>query len=292
MPMIVVTGAGGLVGYRILEQLARRGECLGLYHREKPNVDGVCWQQSDLRCRQETWRILDEVKPRVIIHSAASCDPVWCEQNPSETLALNLGGTRYLAEWACNHDSFLVLISTDLVFDGTRRDYREEDPVRPISVYGWSKLAAEETVQASGVAHAVVRTALVYGKSLSGKRGCDEKLVTKWKRGETTPLFTDEMRTPTSARDLAEKVIEIADRRLSGLFHVAGKERLSRYQFGCRIAEMFGFSPNLIQPVRIDDVVSVPPRVRDASMDIAKAQNHLQSPFRSIEENLQREHDL
>lgn len=292
MSMTIVTGASGLVGYRIMEQLAGQGECLGLYHRQKPDVDWGSWREADLCSRQEIWQVLEERRPEVIIHSAASCDPVWCERNPAETFSLNLGGTRYLAEWASRHNAFLVHISTDLVFDGTRGGYREEDHVRPISVYGWSKLAAEETVRASGAAHAIVRTALVYGKTLGGRRGCEEKLLQKWRLGEATPLFTDEIRTPTSALELAEKIVEIARRRLCGLFHVAGKECLSRYQFGCRIAGVFGMPLDLVRPVRIDDLVSVPPRARNVSMDCTRAEGLLQSPSRSIEENLRREHGL
>ncbi len=290
MNRIVVTGAAGLVGHRLMQQLQEKGEVFGFYHCARPEITPGSWQSVDLQKREEVHQALDGIRPAILIHCAASCQPVHCEKYPMETLAVNYGGTLHLAEWAAEHSCFFLHVSTDLVFDGTRGHYSEQDAVRPISVYGWSKLAAEEAVRSHGGEWCIARTALVFGRSRGGNRGADELLVQCWKQGKTTPLFQDEYRTPTSVGELAEKLIEVADERITGLVHIAGSECLSRYEFGCKIAGHFGFPPSLLSARKIEDVVSVPPRAPNVSMNITKARALFRSPFRSIEENLRREH--
>ena len=292
MTKILVTGAAGLIGHRVMEKLSPDQEVAGLYYRIKPQSNLKRYYQVDLCQRQDVHSVLDSLRPSVLIHCAASCQPGFCEQHPLETMSINLGGTMYLASWAAAHECFVVHVSTDLVFDGSQGDYGEEDPVSPISLYGWSKVAAEEAVKSSGAAYCIVRTALVYGHSPGGNRGADEVLIDNWKRGNATPLFVDEYRTPTAVGELAEKLIEIARQRITGLIHVAGGTRLSRYDFGRKIADLFEFPSQLLIPRRREEVHSIPPRAPDVSMNITKARSLFNTPFRGIEENLRLEHNL
>lgn len=292
MMKVVVTGATGLVGYRLMQLLSGKEEVIGFYHREKPLNQAGSWYPVNLQSREEVRNTLDTLHPSVIIHCAASCQPVHCEQHPQETLSINYGGTIYLAEWAAAHHCFLVHVSTDLVFDGRQGDYREEDHVHPISIYGWSKLAAEEAVRTRGGNWCIVRTALIYGRSPGGNRSADEILVHSWKQGRPTPLFVDEYRTPTATGELAEKLIEVAQQKITGLLHIAGRECLSRFEFGGKIAKLLGFPLQLLLPRKIEEVVSVPPRAPNVSMNISKARTLLATPFRSVEENLRQEYGL
>lgn len=150
MTGIVVTGASGLVGFRLMEQLCRTGPAWGIYHRRRPEVAFGNWVALDLCDRLATQQLLDRLRPTVILHSAALSDPVHCEQHPAEAAALNLGGTMWISQWASRNGAFLVHLSTDLVFDGQQGNYREADDPRPISVYGWTKLASELAVRGSG----------------------------------------------------------------------------------------------------------------------------------------------
>ena len=206
------------------------------------------WMQVDLRDRGETCRVLDDLRPSTIIHCAAYSDPIYCEHHPQEALSLNLGAALYVSEWASRNACFLVHLSTDLVFDGSQGDYREEDAPHPISVYGWTKLAAELAVRDSKVPHAVVRTSLVYGKSVRGDRGADERLVSSWKEGRATPLFVDEYRNPSAVGELAQVIMAIAKRKVTGIWHVAGAERVSRFELGLKVARILGYSEQLLLP--------------------------------------------
>ena len=290
MDGIVVTGSSGLVGFRLMQRLCKEGPARGLYHRRKPNVGFGEWVQVDLRDRLETHGVLDRLKPTTIIHCAAYSDPVYCEQYPEEANSLNFGGSLYLAEWSSRNACFLVLISTDLVFDGRRGGYREEDVPRPVSVYGWTKLAAELAVRECEPDFAIVRTSLVYGRSPEGDRGADEKLVSNWKDSRQTPLFVDEYRNPTAVGELAPVVLEIARLRATGFWHVAGAECVSRYEMGVKVASAFGYPLDLLVPRKIEEVRCIPPRARNTTLNMDKTRKLLGFPFAAIEANLRSEH--
>ena len=273
-----------------MELLCRAEPARGLYQQRKPLAAFGSWVQVDLRDRVAAHRVLDDLRPSTIIHCAACSDPVYCEHHPLEAHSLNLGGTLYIAEWASRHACFLIHLSTDLVFDGKRGDYREEDEPHPISVYGWTKLAAELAVRSSNTPHAVIRTSLIYGRSMGGNRGADEKLVSSWKEGKETPLFLDEYRNPTAVGELAQVIIEIARRSMTGIWHVAGAERVSRFELGVKVAGTLGYSENLLVPRRIEELQSIPPRTPNTTLNIDKIRARLGFPFASIETNLRREH--
>ena len=289
MDKIVVTGSSGLVGFRLMRLLCETGSAWGLYHHKQPGVGFGSWVQVDLRDRLEMHRVLDRLRPSTIIHCAAYSDPVYCEHHPEEANSLNFGGSLYLAEWASQNTCFLIHISTDLVFDGRRGDNREEDDPHPISVYGWTKLAAELAVGSSKSPHAIIRTSLVYGRSPGGDRGTDEKLVSNWREGKKTPLFVDEYRNPTAVGELASVILEVARRRAIGLWHVAGSECVSRYEMGAKIASVLGHSADMLIPRSIKEMHCVPPRAQNTTLNMDKALSAFGFPFASIETNLRKE---
>jgi dTDP-4-dehydrorhamnose reductase len=292
MHRVVVTGSSGLVGFRLMQQLCEAGSAWGLFHRRKPEAGFGNWIQVDLRDRLETHRLLDQLRPSTIIHCAAYSDPVYCEQHPEEANSLNFGGALYVAEWSSRNGCYLLHMSTDLVFDGRRGDYREEDDPQPISVYGWTKLAAELAVRSSKSPCAIIRTSLVYGRSTGGERGADEKLVSSWKEGKKTPLFVDEYRNPAAVGELAQVIVEIARRKVTGIWHVAGAERVSRFKMGGKVAAVLGYPEDLLIPRKIEEVQSIPPRAQNTTLNMVKIRSLLDFPFAAIETNLRHEYGL
>jgi dTDP-4-dehydrorhamnose reductase len=290
MQAIVITGSSGLVGFRLMQLLREERSVWGFYHRRKPDDGFGSFLEVDLRGRSATHGALDRLQPSAIIHCAAYSDPVYCEQHPEEAHSLNFGGALYVAEWASQNGCYLLHISTDLVFDGRRGDYREEDDPHPISVYGWTKLAAELAVSGSKSPSAIVRTSLVYGKSPGGKRGADEKLVSSWKEGRKTPLFVDEYRNPAAVGELALVILELVRRRATGVWHVAGAERVGRHEMGVKVASVLGYSHDLLIPRKVEEVQCIPPRAQNTTLNMEKIRRLLSFPFAPIETNLRREH--
>jgi dTDP-4-dehydrorhamnose reductase len=292
MEGIVVTGSSGLVGFRLMQHLCGTGSVWGFYHQRKPDAAFGNWIRVDLRDRSETHGVLDRLLPSTIIHCAAYSDPVYCEQHPEETNSLNFGGSLFVSEWASQNGCFLIHLSTDLVFDGRRGDYREEDDPHPISVYGWAKLAAELAVRRSKAAHVVIRTSLVYGRSEGRDRGADEKLASNWKQGLKTPLFVDEYRNPTAVGELALVIVEVVRRRMTGVLHVAGGECMSRFELGTRVASVLGYPESLLLPRTIEEVPCSPPRAPNTTLNIDKIRSLIDFPFAAVETNLRREWGL
>lgn len=286
---ILVTGASGLVGFRLMQHLCATGSAWGVYRHRNPAVTFGNWVSVDLCDRPATHELLDRLRPSIIVHAAALSDPVYCEQHPEAAAALNFGGSLWLSQWASRNGAFLLHLSTDLVFDGRQGRYREEDEPHPISVYGWTKLAAELAVRSSEAPWAIIRTSLVYGRSPGAARGIDEKLVLNWQEGRQTPLFTDEYRNPTAVEELVLVILELMRRSMTGVWHVAGNERVSRWEFGTRVAAALGYSQELLVPRTIAEMPCSPPRAPDTSLNLAKLKSQIDVPFADIEANLYQE---
>jgi dTDP-4-dehydrorhamnose reductase len=186
-----------------------------------------------------------------------------CENDPERAHRTNVEVTAMLAELAA--DIPFVFFSTDLVFDGSKGRYVEGDAVHPLSVYGASKAEAEGVVLRNAQ-HTVIRTSLNAGLSPGGQRAFNEELRRAWEQGKTPALFTDEFRSPIAAEVTARAVWAIVSQGLTGLFHLAGSERLSRYRIGELLSARW---PQLQPKLRVASLKEYQgaPRPPDTSLD-------------------------
>ena len=259
--LIWVTGAGGLIGSWLLKTAPKRlGEVIGLTRAQLDLTDGPAVRAAFERRR-----------PGLIIHCAALSRSPVCESDPPLARKLNVEVTARLAELAI--DIPFVFFSTDLVFDGRKGNYDESAEVNPLSVYAETKVEAEQIVLANS-AHTVIRTSLNCGTSPAGDRGLDEQLCQAWRAGKVLRLFTDEFRCPIPAEVTARGVWELAFQRQAGLFHLAGSERLSRWQIGQLVASRCPDLNPKLEPASAMEY-SGPPRPADTSLSCRKAQKLL-----------------
>jgi dTDP-4-dehydrorhamnose reductase len=198
-----------------------------------------------------------------------------CEKDPARARKLNIEVTQQLSELA--KDIPFIFFSSDLVFDGRAGNYTETSPVNPLSVYAETKVAAEQIVLANPL-HIVIRTSLNGGISPSGDRGFNEQLRNAWKSGQTLRLFTDEFRCPIHAEVTARAAWELLAKNQPGLYHVAGSERLSRWDIGQLLASRW---PNLHPKMVATSFTEYKgaPRAPDTSLNCAKAQKLLSFPL-------------
>ena len=213
-------------------------------------------------------------KPRLVIHCAALSRSPECEANPALARKLNVEVTALLAELAAEIP--FTFLSSDLVFDGHDGDYSETAPVNPLSVYAATKVAAEQILLANPN-HTIIRTSLNGGTSPTGNRGFNEQMRRAWQTGQTVRLFADEFRSPTPAEVTVRAIWELAARNQPGLYHVAGSERLSRWQIGQLLAARCPELQPKIVPGSLKQYAGAP-RAPDTSLNCAKAQKLL--PFR------------
>ena len=258
-----ITGAGGLIGHQLVQDAPRSAPGW--------EVRGLTRQDFDLADFDAVTRAFAAEPPQLIIHCAALSRSPDCEADPARASLQNVAVTRHLGGLA--RDIPFFFFSTDLVFDGRKGGYVEGDAVNPLSVYAQTKVEAEAVVLASA-RHTVIRTSLNGGVSPSGRRGFNEELRHAWQEGRFLPLYTDEFRSPIPAAVTARAVWELVGHGAAGLFHLAGGERLSRYDIGQLVAARWPeFLPRLERGSLRDHRGA--PRPPDTSLNCAKAETLL-----------------
>jgi dTDP-4-dehydrorhamnose reductase len=237
-------------------------------------VRGLTRARLDLIDFNAIRRLFFEDKPQAIIHCAALTKTPACQQNPALARTLNVEVTEMLADLAAEIP--FVFFSTDLVFDGRKGNYLETDPVSPLNVYAETKAAAEQLVLRNP-RHTVLRTSLNFGDSPTGDRSFGEELRLAWRTGKSLRLFTDEFRCPIAAAVTAEAVWSLLALNRPGLYHLAGSERLSRWQIGQLLAARWPQLNPLLESASLREYQG-PPRSPDTSLNCARLQALL--PFR------------
>ena len=232
---------------------------------------GVSLQAVDLADSHAVARAFRAAHPDVVIHAAALARIADCHREPQRAQQINVTATAVLAEQCVHFGTRLVFVSTDLVFDGERGGYCEDDIPLPLSVYGRTKREAEEIVRA--VPQSVVaRLSLLYGPSRNGRSSFFEEQMTALKSGRSIKLFTDEWRTPLDLTTAARALTALAVSEKTGTLHVGGPERLSRYEMGVRLAAALDADPSAIVAVTRAEAPAAEPRPRDTSLDSSRWQ--------------------
>jgi dTDP-4-dehydrorhamnose reductase len=272
MKLAWITGANGLIG----NYLVQTAPLFAPHWR----VCALTRDQLDLLDSNAVRREFQKDQPQLVIHCAAVSTIAGAQSNPDLARHVNVDTTALLAGLAA--DAPFVFFSSDLVFDGRKGNYAETDAVNPLHIYGETKAAAEQIVLRNP-RHTVMRTSLNGGTSRAGNRGFNEELRLLWQKGKGTNLFTDEFRCPIFAGETARAVWELVNQGRNGLFHVAGAEKLSRWQIGQLIAARCPQLNPKITPGSAKNFPG-PPRALDTSLNIAKVQKVLSVPLPGLGE--------
>lgn len=267
MNTVWITGAGGLIGHHLA--------CVAPQALPGVKVCPLTRGQLDLLEEHAVRSRFAAERPDAVIHCAALSRSQDCERDPGLAHRLNVETTALLAELFAG--GRMVFLSTDLVFDGKQGHYREEDSVNPLIVYAETKVLAEQRVLRHP-GHIVIRTSLNAGKSPTGDRGLDEQMLNAWRSGATLRLFTDEYRCPIPASVTARAACELLQSGAGGVYHVAGAERLSRWDLGCLLAGAARHLQPKYTPASLKEYQGAP-RSPDTSLDCAKVQRLLSFPL-------------
>lgn len=286
--MIVVTGASGLLGANLVATAREQSrEVVGLYHRHPVHLPGVELISADLTAGSEIRRILEELRPTSVIHCAAATNVDWCEEHPEDAQRINVTVSAQIAELTSRMDARLLYISTDSVFDGVRGYYAEGDSPAPVNVYARTKWQGEQAVLGRNPTAAVVRVNL-YGWNAQSKQSLAEWILSQLVSGKTVPGFTDTIFCPILANDLAEILLTIVDRELTGVHHVTGAEAISKYEFARRVARTFGLNPGQVVPALMAGARLRARRPRNTSLCTEKISAALGRPMPDVDSGLRR----
>ena len=280
---ILITGASSLPGYRTTLEALRKGhEVVALRWRNPiPIEHGRLRKISmDVRELDRFKELLFSERPDVVIHMAALGDVDTCEKDRRLAWSINVEPTTALASWSSKLGYLLVYLSTDYVFDGERGGYREDDPPNPVNYYGLTKLMGEVATRSSEK-WAIVRASSIYGLG-PGRKNFAKFLIEKLSSSQPVKALVDQYTSPSYAPLLAEALLEVVENNMTGVYHVVG-ERMSRYEFAIRIANVLGFDKSLIGEASMSDFKWYAKRPRDSSLNCEETRRRLKTDFYSTD---------
>lgn len=272
---LLVTGGSGYLGATILKRAPTDWQIAATYLAHTIAHGNAAAFRADVRNTDAVNRLFDEFHPDVVIHTAA-------QMTGDQMLLVNADGSRNVARAAARVKARLIHLSSDVIFDGEHAPYDERAAPDPISPYAESKARAEQVVIEEYPRAVIARTSLIYGFDPLDPR------TRQTLDGEMPRLFTDEYRCPIFVDDLADALLELAAKTSKVLetsdvcvLHIAGPQRLSRYEFGVKMANAFGVTPRFAPALS----ASYPGRrPRDCTLNVSLAQRILRTRLRGVDE--------
>ena len=274
---ILVIGGTSLLGYKLLSNTSDF-ELYASYNKNLINLKNVETLKIDITNKKNCEKILN-LKPDIIINTAAITNVDYCEKFERNAFDVNVTGTKNIAKIAEKLGSKLIHISTDAVFSGSKKFYVEEDKPNPISVYGKTKLESEKII--SKVNDSIIlRPSVLFGwipfeyiktKDESRKTmNFGLWVIDQLYKNNKMSIVNDQINTPTLADNLAENIMEIIKKDLTGIFHLSGLSCISRLDFSKKIAKTFEYSDNLISSISSEKLKQIAPRTLESCLKCDK----------------------
>lgn len=279
MKRLFITGGSGLLGSKFTN-FTQEYEVITTYNKN-PQLNAV---KLDIADEQDVFDKIELLSPDLVVHSAALTNVDYCEDHQEEAYKINAQGTLNIVKACEKIDSKLIYVSTDFVFDGKEGLYKETDKPNPISYYGLSKLKGEEFVENSNINSAIARVSVLYG--WHGNFNFVMWVINELKIGNEINIVTDEFNSPTYAENAAKSILKIYSKNKEGIYHIAGDERISRFEFAKNIAQVFELDEKLINPIKSDNLIRKARRPLDSSLSVEKAKNDLDIKLLNTTEGL------
>lgn len=244
---IALIGSNGQLGTDVFSYFSKKGE----------EVIGLTQDDIDVRFPKNCDDVLLKIRPDIVINTAAFNRVDLCEDEAESAFAVNAIGVKNLCNVCLMLDIPLVHFSTDFVFgadEKRNKPYTEDDCPGPISIYGISKLAGEYILRYMLKKYYLLRVCGLYGYAGSFEKGSNfvEQMIKLAECGENIVVVNDQITTPTSTKDVTEKLYELIYTNKYGLYHMTNSGYCSWYEFALEIFRLTGLSPN-VRPVATDE---------------------------------------
>jgi len=251
---VLVFGSNGLLGQKVSEMLLRgTASTVTLSSLEGASVrpvDPAEYVQADLTSKKEVKQLVARCEPDTIINCAAITNVDACEAERELAWKVNVGAVENIIEAARRTDATIVHVSSDYIFDGKNGPYAEDDRPEPVSYYGKTKLASENALRASGLKFLIARTMVLYGYAPGVKPNFALWLIQSLEKRSPVRIVDDQYGNPTLADDLAYGLLRGIELGRSGIYHIAGRDIVTRHEFALRIARSFNLDASLITPIK------------------------------------------
>jgi dTDP-4-dehydrorhamnose reductase len=284
---ILITGANGMLGQRITRFFINRKDVhlMTASLESEPVFSNIDFARFDITKREDVKNIIYDFYPDFIINAAGFTNVDRSEKERETAWKVNVKGVEYLSEGARVIDAHLINFSSDYIFDGKKGEYSERDKPNPLSYYGRTKLASENALKISGCYYTILRTNVLYGVAES-RPDFVRWVIDKLNKGEEIKIVTDQINNPTFIDDISFLISKIIEFKKTGLYHIGGREFISRYNFALRIADYFGLNKNLIIPVTTEELNQSAKRPLKGGLLTLKAESELGYKPLSIDESL------
>lgn len=289
---VLVIGANGFIGRRILNDLSRNENYLvtgcSLHDDIAPNSGNYQFIRADICKMSEQGALFRDVRPNVVINTSALSVPDYCETHQKEAENININVVGQLAFRCEASDARFIHLSTDFVFSGdTGRLYVENDTPAPVNYYGITKLKGEKRIAELCSNYAIARVVVVYGASLPGQHGNILQLVAdRLRNNEEVRVASDQWRTPTYVGDVSQGIAQLIEHPNKGIFHICGSECLTIADIAYRVADTLNLNYSLILPVTTRQMGETTPRPRFSGLNIEKARRELGYQPHTLEEGI------
>jgi len=286
---VLITGANGLLGQKLVTDFHPHYKVIGcdLHPESFFSFPNLSYENLDITDRRQLGFHVSFYHPQVIINAAAYTDVDGCETHKDKAWAVNVGGVKNLVNLCREQKIKLIQLSTDYIFNGENGPYFEGDPPDPVNFYGETKLESERIIKESGVDFLIIRTNVLYGFGKNVKSNFLLWLLEKLSQNEKIKIVTDQFNNPTLADNLSLCILEMVKKNISEIYHIAGSEYLSRYDFAIKVADKFNFDKNTLLPTKTELLQQKAKRPYKGGLKIDRAQSILETKLLSVNQALE-----
>lgn len=259
---VLVTGAKGLLGSEVVEELKRR----------QHKYIAVDIDEMDITDNGAVRKVVGQTRPGCIIHCAAYTAADAAEDNPDICNKINVGGTENIINACREYDIKLVFVSTDYVFDGSGTHFHlPSEECNPINVYGMSKYRSETMIKSMLEKYFIVRTSWLFGPN---GRNFVKAILKKAETADKLTVVCDQIGSPTYAPDLARLLVDMAEMDKFGIYHATNEGICSWYEFACEILKLAGKTNVTVIPVTSEEYAAKAARPKNSRLSKDKLDEH------------------
>lgn len=284
---IFITGMSGLLGLNFARMAVDRFEVSGNYYSHPIAIDAVQAFQLDITSSEDVANTLSQIRPEVVIHTAGLTNVEKCEADPELAGLLHVEATANVASAAASVGSKFVHISTDHLFSGKDAWATETDEPAPLNAYAATKLRAERVAQSICPSALIIRTNF-FGWGTSVRTSFSDWILRGLKQKDELTMFTDAYFTPILINDLVELIIQLFQAKETGIYHVAGRDRMSKYDYAIEMARVFGLPADNIRKTSLNDFQFKAQRPTDMSLSSEKMEKCLGVKMPTVVEGLEK----
>jgi dTDP-4-dehydrorhamnose reductase len=282
---ILFTGGSGLLALNWANLICNDFDVVLGFHERVLNLTGVESLSINLETEKEFLKCVNRIKPDCIVHAAGMTNVDKCEYFPEVANKINFEGAKFVSNVCVQNNIDLIFISTDHLFDGTIPNVSEDHFKNPLNCYGRSKSLADDFISINNPNALIIRTNF-FGWGTTYRESFSDFVIYNLRKGSKITLFKDVYYTPILIDTLVELVMDLFFKKAKGVFNVVGNERLSKLDFGLKVANSFDLNTNLIYEGSILDNNYLVNRPNDLSLSNMKIKKFLQTEISSLNDQI------